>query len=129
MEIVVSMLMEIGVNGHGHIVAYAHYGTKGVCAQTHMRMLPHILKTLALFLHGIVGSTGSEEFDAFCLYFGCLTGSLALYKLSGTGYASTGSDLPEEFILKSFHVGHNLDILDGRAVVECYEVYILAATL
>ena len=37
--------------------------------------------------------------------------------------------LAEEFVVKFFDVCHDLNILDGRTIVQRYEVYILAASL
>ena len=63
-EVVVAVLVEIGVDGHSHIMAYAHHGAKGMGAQPHVGMLAHILKALALLLHGVVAIACAEEGDA-----------------------------------------------------------------
>ena len=54
MEIEESVLVEVSVDSHCHIVADAHNGTKGVGAQTHVGILTHYLEALTLLLHGVV---------------------------------------------------------------------------
>ena len=46
--------MEVGMDSHRHVVAYAHHSAEGVGAQTQVCVLTHILKRLSLLLHGIV---------------------------------------------------------------------------
>ena len=52
-EIEISMLMEICVYCHCHIVADAHDGAESICTQTHMGILTHILERLTFLLHRI----------------------------------------------------------------------------
>ena len=62
MEIVEAMFVEIGVDGHRHIVTDTHHSTKGIGTQTHMGVLTHSLERLSLFLHGIVVATETVDF-------------------------------------------------------------------
>ena len=73
MEIEVTMLMEIGVNRHCHVVTDTHHSTKGVGTQTHVGILTHILKRLSLLLHRVVGRTFTKHLDVGCLHFHSLT--------------------------------------------------------
>ena len=73
MEIVESMLMEIGMNSHSHIVADTHHGSESIGAQAHVGMLAHILEGLPLLLHGIVITAQAQHLNI---------GSLHLYSLT-----------------------------------------------
>ena len=80
MEIVESMLMEVPVDGDGHVVADAEDCSESVCTQTHVPVLAHVFEALSLFLHGIVAWTETVDFDLLALDFRCLSLSLALDK-------------------------------------------------
>ena len=77
MEIVESMLMEVPVDGDGHVVADAEDCSESVCTQTHVPVLAHVFEALSLFLHGIVAWTETVDFDLLALDFGSLAFSLA----------------------------------------------------
>ena len=81
-EIEKATVVEELVNGNRHVVADAEHGTKGIGAQTQMRILTHILKALSLLLHGIVASTRAINFDALALYLHGLSLSLAFYQFT-----------------------------------------------
>ena len=57
MEIEETMLMEIGMDSHRHIVTNAHHSAEGIGTQTHVGILTHCLKALTFLLHGIVIAT------------------------------------------------------------------------
>ena len=57
MEVEVSLVVEERVDGHGHIVAYAHDSPEGVGAEAEMGILAHILEALAFLLHRVVIAT------------------------------------------------------------------------
>ena len=80
MEIEETMLMEIGVDSHGHVVADAHDSTKHIGTQAQMSMLAHILKTLSFLLHRIVSTASAINLNAFALDFAGLTLSWTLYQ-------------------------------------------------
>ena len=79
-EIEIAMLMEIGVDGHGHVVTNAHDCTECIGAQTHVGMLAHVFEGLPLLLHGVVVATGSQYLYAHSLHLAGLTGCRALHK-------------------------------------------------
>ena len=72
-EVKESVLMEICVNGHGHVMTYTHHCTECIGAKTHMRMLAHILKGLTLLLHGIVITACAQDLYLRCLNLHGLT--------------------------------------------------------
>ena len=129
MEIEESMLMEIGMDGHCHIVADTHHGTECIGAQTHMGMLTHVLECLALLLHGIVITAQTQHLNLLGLDLDSLTGADALDHGTLHAEAGTGGNLLHQLVAKLFKVSHNLNILDCRAVIESNEIYALASTL
>ena len=69
MEIEETVLVEVGVDGHCHVVADAHNSTKGVGTQTHVGVLTHHLKALTLLLHRIVVATQAVNLETGGLDF------------------------------------------------------------
>ena len=128
-EVEVAVLMEVCVYGHGHVVAYAHDCPEGVGAQTQVRVLPHVLKRLSLLLHGIVGAAQSVHLDVLALYLRCLARSRALHERTRGADACACGDLLEHVGIKLRRVYHYLHVLYSRAIVECDEVYGLAAAV
>ena len=122
------MFVEVLVNGHGHVVAYAEHCAKSVGAKTHVGMLTHVFETLPLLLHGIVGAAGAKHFNVGGLHFYVLSGALALNQRALHTEAGTRGDEFEEFGIKLVGVGHYLHVVDGAAVVEGNKVHRLAAT-
>lgn len=68
-EIEKSVLMEIRMDSHCHVVADAHDDAEGVGAQTHVCMLTHVLERLSLLLHRVVAATESIYLYRFALHF------------------------------------------------------------
>ena len=128
MEIEESVLVEILVNGHGHVVANAEDCAKRVGAQTQMSVLAHILEGLPFLLHGIVCIASAEDFDRGGLNLHGLSCTLAFNQRSLYGKASARGDLLQHLIVKLIHVGHNLYVLNGRTIVEGDEVDHFAAS-
>ena len=128
-EVEVAVLVEIGVDGHSHIVTYAHNGTEGIGAKTQVGILTHILKALTFLLHRIVVATQTIDFNAVALNLRCLSIALALYKSTNGAYASACGDLLEHISVKLCRVNNNLYVLYCRAVVECNEVDSLRAAM
>ena len=128
-EIVEAMLMEVGMNGHSHVMAYAHHGSEGVGAQTHVGMLTHILEGLPLLLHGIstVAETINDKFLGLDLT--TLTGCRTLDKSSDNTDTTTCSNVLQQLVVKLCRVNDHLHILDGRAIVERNEVDILVTAV
>ena len=127
MEIEESMLMEIGMYSHCHIVADTHHGTECIGTQTHMGMLTHILECLAFLLHGIVITAKTQHLNLLSLNLDSLTGADALYHDTLYAQAGTGGDLLHKVLTELFQISHNLNILDCRSVIKGDEVHGLAA--
>ena len=112
MEVEETVLVEIVVHSHCHIVANAEHGTECVGAQTHVGVLTHIFECLALLLHGVIVGTCAVEHDVFALDFHTLTSALALYELtSGTDTCASGNVFEQIFVNLCW-VDHDLHILD-----------------
>ena len=86
------MLMEIGVNSHGHVVADAHDSTESISAQTHVSMLTHILEALSLLLHGIVAAAHAVDLDSLSLNLRGLACSGTLDKFANHAKAGASGD-------------------------------------
>ena len=85
--------MEVGVDSHCHVVANTHHRTKGVCTETEVSILTHILEALSLLLHRIVATAKTVDFDAFALHLNALSLSLAFYQSTNNADTSTSSNL------------------------------------
>ncbi len=105
--------MEILVNGDGHVVTDAEDSAKRIGAQTHVRILTHVLKALALLLHGIVGGTETVDLNLAGLYLARLTLALTLHEQARGADAGAGSDALELVLANLGRVYDDLDILDG----------------
>ena len=100
MEIEESMLMEICMYCHRHVMTDAHHGTESVGTQTHVGILTHILEALALLLHRIVAAAKTIHLEALTLNLYRLTGTLALNENTGGADARTCGDLLEHLGIK-----------------------------
>ena len=126
-EVEEAVLVEIGVDGHGHVVADAHDGTERVGAQAHVGVLAHVLEGLALLLHGIVGTAGAQHLNLCGLNLHGLAAAHALHEVALHAEACAGGDELHQLIVEAPGVGHHLYVLDGAAVVEGYEIDALRA--
>ena len=121
--------MEIGVDSHRHIVADAHHGSEGVGAQAQMGILAHVLEALSLLLHGIVGSAGAIDLNAFALDLAGLSLSGTFDERTDDTDTGTGCDEFEFLFSYSGGVNDHLHVLDGRAIVEGNEIDCLGAAV
>ena len=129
MEVEETVLVEVSVDSHCHVVTDAHHCTECVGAQTQMGILAHVLECLSLLLHGIIASAESVEFEAFALYFRCLSLALAFHQCAGCADAGTGGNLFEQSVVEFRRIDNNLYVVDCRAIVECYEIDGFAAAV
>ncbi len=123
------MVVEIFVDGDGHVVADAEHSAERVGAQTHVGVLAHVFEALAFLLHGIVGTAGSEHFKTLSCHFHTLAGTLAFHERTAHGEACTRGAEFEEFGVDTAGFYHYLDVLDGAAIVEGDEVHHFAAAV
>ena len=123
------MLMEIGVDGHRHVMADAHHGTEGVGAQTHMGILAHHFKALALLLHGIGVVTKTIHLQSSSLDLAALSGTLALHQHTFCTDTGPRGNILQELLVELCRIDDNLYILDGGAIVQGDEVDSLRAAV
>ncbi len=128
-EVEVSVLVEVGVYGHRHVVTDAHDGSEGVSAQTQVGMLAHIFEALSLLLHGIVGVACAKDLNLGRLHLARLTCGRTLHEGALDGEAGSRSDEAEEFGGELCGVADHLYVLYGAAVVEGDEEDVLALAL
>ena len=126
MEVEEAVLVEVGVDGHRHVVANAHHGTEGVGAKTHVGILTHHLERLALLLHGISVVAQTVDFQLRSLNLTSLSGTLTLDQRTLGTNAGTSGNLLQQLLVKLLRADHNLHVLDGRAIVQRNKVYRLA---
>ena len=118
MEIVKAVFVEVAVDGHRHVVAYSEYGAERIGAKPHVSVLAHILERLSFLLHGVFGATSAKYLNGRSLKLHALSASHALHKFSVHAQTGAGGDFSEHLVVKLVDVGHDLNVLDGRAVVE-----------
>ena len=123
------MLMEILMNGNRHVVTNAENGTKSVGAQTQMRIFTHVFKALSLLLHGIVRRAKTIDFDGFALDFYTLACTLTLYQCSCYPDTCACSNAFELFSIHRCGVDNNLNVVDGRTIVERNEINSLTVSV
>ena len=126
-EVTETVFVEVGVDGHRHLVANAEDGAECVGAQTQMGVLTHVFERLSLLLHGVIAAASAVHFDASGLDFGGLSRTLTFYQRAFNAKARAGGDEFEQFGIKLLNVGHDLYVFDGRSVVEGDEAYAFAA--
>ncbi len=128
-EVVESVVVEVLMDGNGHVMADAEHCPEGVGAQAQMGILAHILEALSLFLHGIVGRTESIDFDFLALYLTSLPLALALHERTDHAKASPCGDTLERFGIHLGGIDHHLDVVDGRTIIESDEIDRLTAAV
>ena len=129
MEIVETMLMEISMDSHRHIMTDTHYCTKGIGTQTHVRVLTHSLETLALLLHGVVVAAQAVNLKLCSLNLRRLTCALTLNQCTNGTNTGTCSDIFKQLLVELGWVDYYLYVLDGRPIIEGDKVYGLRAAM
>ena len=107
----------------------ANNGAESVGTQAQVTVLAHVLEALPLLLHGVVAAAKAVYLKGLALHLDRLAGTLTLYQHTGGADAGSGGDVLEHLGVKLGRVYHHLNVLDGRTVVECYEVDSLAAAV
>ena len=118
-EIEVSVLVEVGVDSHGHVVTDAEHSAKRVRTRAQVRNGAQVFHTQTFLLQRIFLGVGSaEHLKLRQLYLHRLSGTLAGNQQSCGTDACTGSYRFELLLAELAQVGYNLNVLDGRAVIE-----------
>ena len=129
MEVEISMLVEIGVDSHRHVVANAHDSSEGVGAQAQVCELAHVLERLSLLLHRIVVSAQAVDFNLVSLYLHGLSLSLAFHQCSYDADAGARSNLLEQIVIDLRWVDYYLYIINSRTIVEGDKIYRFATAM
>ena len=129
-EVEVSVLMEIGVNSHGHVMTDTEYSSERVSTRTKMCDSTQELHGKAFLLQRILfGISSAVHFEFGELNFYILSCALRRHKDTGRGDARAGSNGFELFFRKLCQVHNDLYVLNCRTVIERDEVYgVIAAT-
>src|SRR5574344_58175 len=127
-EIIESVLVEIGMYGHRHVMTDAEHSPKSVGTQTEVGMLAQELHRVSFLLQGIIGTARTEYFDVGTLYLHCLTGTLALYQITVDTDTCSCGDVFDYILVELFYVDYNLYILYCRTIVKSDEIDCFAAT-
>jgi hypothetical protein len=117
------------MDGNGHVVPDAEHSTERVGTQAHVGELAHVFEALSLLLHGIVAGAKTVDLKLGVLYLNALTLALTLDELTGGADARTRGDALQGVGIDLLGIDNNLDILNGRAVVQRDEVNSFAGTM
>ena len=128
-EVEEAVLVEIGMDGHGHVVADAHDGTERIGAQAQVRILAHVFEALPFLLHRVVASAESEDGDAAALHLGSLSLGGTLHEDALHTDAGSCGDTLYCLLGEIALVAYNLYALDCAAVIQGYEEYSLRTSL
>ena len=128
-KIEISMLVEVSVDSHRHVVANAHHGTEGVGTEAEMCILAHVLKALSLLLHGIVAAAEAVDLKAVALNLYRLSLTQTLYQCSCCADAGTSGNLAKQILVDLGRVDNNLDIVNSRTIVKSDKIDCFATTM
>ena len=128
-EVEEAMLMEIGVDGHCHVMTDTHHSPKGIGTQTHVGILAHHLEALTLLLHRIGIVAEAIDLQGSSLDLTALSCTLALYECSNGADAGTSRDILQQLLVELSGVNHHLNVFDGRTIVEGDKVDCLRAAV
>ena len=121
--------MEIVMDGNGHIMADTHDSPKGVGTQAQMCILTHYLETLSLFLHGIVVTTKSIDFDFLAFHLHSLTRANTFHQFTDNVDARSSGHLLEDILINGGGVNHHLNIINSRTVIQCNKIHRFTTTV
>ncbi len=123
------MLVEISVDSHRHVMADTHHSTKGICAETEVSVLTHILEALSLLLHRIVVAAETINLDAFALNLNGLSLTKTLHQSTHHADASTCGNLSELIGIDLGWVDYYLNIINSRTIVKSDKIDCFATTM
>ncbi len=128
MEIVETMLVEVLMDGDGHVVTDAQDCTEQVRAWTKVSLLTQELQRMALLLQRILVRVAiAQNFDGRCLNLARLIAALAGYELADDLDAGTRRDTLQRCLVEFLDIGHNLNATHATAVIEGDELHNLVA--
>src|SRR5574344_730311 len=127
-EIVETFLVEESVNGISHVVAHAAHSAKGVGAEAQVANLAQKFHAVAFLLQGVcVGVGFAVEENVSGLNFHRLSGAHRLHQFTVYREAGARGDAAKEVFVEMSEVDNDLDIVDGRTVVEGNEGNVFVA--
>ena len=130
MQIEKSLVVKKFVNGKGHRVADAQHRTEGIGTRTQMRYLTQEFERMALLLKRIRFGVGlAVHLQLPRLYFDTLAGTGRFDKQTARADAGAGGYPLQQFAVESGDIGHYLDIVNCRTVVEGDERHVLVSPL
>ncbi len=104
------------------------YCPERIGAGTQMAYLTQKLHRMALLLQGIALRVGfAIKHNIFGLHLNGLSGSLRLHQLAVHTDACPRGDAAQQFLVEFCQIHNNLDIINGRTVVQCNESHILVS--
>ena len=125
-EIEESPVVEILVYRVGHGVADAQYGSERVRARAQVGDLAQELERMSFFLQRIGFRVGGPvQLDALGLYLDGLPRTERLDQTALDLYARSGRNLFEQAVVESGDIGHDLNVVNDRTVVDGDEGHVL----
>ena len=122
--------LEERVDSESHGVPYSQDCSESIGPQSHVGYCPEIFQRSVFLLERVSHRVAlAVDFDAFSLDFHVLSASEGLYQLSSYTETCTRGDFLHQVLIEEFSLGYNLDIIDRRTVVKCYEFYLFVSSL
>ena len=128
MQVEEALVVEELVDGKGQVVTDAEHGAKGIGAHAQVSLGAQELQRVAFLLHGIVVGTGAVNLDALGLDLNGLALALRLDEQTLDVQAGACSDGTQLLLAELLEVNDNLQVVDGRSVVQCDELDELVST-
>ena len=119
MKIEVSVLVEVGMDGHSHVVTEAEHGTESVGARAQVCDGAQVFHTQSFLLQRVLFRVGcAVHQNAVGLNLAGLSGAHTLDERSFAADTRTRGHGLQLLFAEFSKVRHNLDVLDGAAVIE-----------
>ena len=106
------------MDGKCQVVTDAEDGAEGVGAHAQVRFGAQELQRVAFLLHGIIVGTGAVDLDGLGLHLNGLALALRLDEQSLDMQAGACGDGTQFLLAELLEVNDNLQVVDGRAVVQ-----------
>ena len=118
-------LLEVAVDGGGHHATHAENGVEGVGAHAQMGDGAQEFQGAALFLQGILTGARAQHLDGggVDLYAVALAGHQSTLHLQRGAQGHIGGDIAQRLFVQ-----HDLQVLQGGAVVHLQERHVLGVT-
>lgn len=116
------------MDGESQCGTHAQHRSEGVGAGAQVRFLAQEFERVPFFLQRVCFVGGAEHCQFFGLHFHALSFALGCHERAFYVDGRTRGDGFQLLVAKAVHVEHNLQVADGRSVVQCHELHVLVAS-